>query len=191
MKNKKIAVFFPGIGYHNDKPLLYYARKLAAEAGYEDCKNINYTSKPKKIRGDKEKMKESFETLYREADEALRGIRFDDYDDILFISKSIGTAIAVSYCEKNAVKNVRHILYTPLEETFNVIKEPEKLNAIAFIGSADPWSDPLKVVDMAEGYGIPIHLYEGANHSLETDDTLNNIRILEDVMEKSKSRINS
>ena len=24
----KIAVFFPGIGYHCDKPLLYYARKL-------------------------------------------------------------------------------------------------------------------------------------------------------------------
>ena len=27
--NKKIAVFFPGLGYHNDKPLLYYSRKIA------------------------------------------------------------------------------------------------------------------------------------------------------------------
>ncbi len=24
----KLAVFFPGIGYHCDKPLLYYAKKL-------------------------------------------------------------------------------------------------------------------------------------------------------------------
>lgn len=31
----KIAVFFPGIGYHCDKPLLYYARKLVQEYGYE------------------------------------------------------------------------------------------------------------------------------------------------------------
>ena len=31
MSDKKIAVFFPGIGYTNDKPLLYYGRKLAAE----------------------------------------------------------------------------------------------------------------------------------------------------------------
>lgn len=31
----KMAVFFPGIGYHCDKPLLYYAQKLAAEKGYE------------------------------------------------------------------------------------------------------------------------------------------------------------
>ena len=35
MCGKKLAVFFPGIGYHNDKPLLYYSRKLAAELGFE------------------------------------------------------------------------------------------------------------------------------------------------------------
>ena len=32
----KLAVFFPGIGYHCDKPLLYYSRKLAQECGYEE-----------------------------------------------------------------------------------------------------------------------------------------------------------
>lgn len=26
----KLAVFFPGIGYHCDKPLLYYSRKTGA-----------------------------------------------------------------------------------------------------------------------------------------------------------------
>ena len=35
MKNKKIAVVFPGVGYQADKPLLYYSRKLAAQYGYE------------------------------------------------------------------------------------------------------------------------------------------------------------
>ena len=33
---KKLAVFFPGIGYTADKPLLYYSRKLAAELDYEE-----------------------------------------------------------------------------------------------------------------------------------------------------------
>lgn len=32
---KKAAVLFPGIGYHTDKPLLYYSKKIAAELGYE------------------------------------------------------------------------------------------------------------------------------------------------------------
>ena len=35
MSDKKIAVFFPGIGYTNEKPLMYYSRKLAAEHDYE------------------------------------------------------------------------------------------------------------------------------------------------------------
>ena len=35
MNLKKAAVVFPGIGYHTDKPLLYYGKKLAAARGYE------------------------------------------------------------------------------------------------------------------------------------------------------------
>ena len=34
MDEKKLAVLFPGIGYHCDKPLLYYSAKLAGAAGY-------------------------------------------------------------------------------------------------------------------------------------------------------------
>ena len=34
-----IAVFFPGIGYHCDKPLLYFSRGLAREAGYREIVN--------------------------------------------------------------------------------------------------------------------------------------------------------
>ena len=32
---KKLAVFFPGIGYTVDKPLMHYSRRLAANAGFE------------------------------------------------------------------------------------------------------------------------------------------------------------
>lgn len=32
---KKLAVFFPGIGYTVDKPLMHYSRRLAAEAGFQ------------------------------------------------------------------------------------------------------------------------------------------------------------
>ena len=39
----KIAVLFPGIGYHCDKPLLYYSGKLAAHYQYELVK-VPYTN---------------------------------------------------------------------------------------------------------------------------------------------------
>ena len=55
MSDKKLAVFFPGVGYTNDKPLLYYSRKLAEERGYEViC--TEYHDLPGKIKGNKEKM---------------------------------------------------------------------------------------------------------------------------------------
>ena len=33
-KKKKLAVFFPGTGYHKDKPLFYYSRKIAVKQGF-------------------------------------------------------------------------------------------------------------------------------------------------------------
>ena len=32
---QKIVLLFPGVGYHTDKPLLFYGRKLAQNYGYE------------------------------------------------------------------------------------------------------------------------------------------------------------
>ena len=53
MKNKesemkKIAVLFPGIGYNCDKPLLYYSRRLAQNAGYDSI----YCGQPVKVKYD-------------------------------------------------------------------------------------------------------------------------------------------
>ena len=45
------------------------------------------------------------------------------------------------------------------------------------------------VIRMSEAQGVPMHVYENANHSLETEDTLQNLKILQDVMEKTKAII--
>ena len=39
-QKRKLAVFFPGTGYHTDKPLFYYSRKIAAAKGYEALAEI-------------------------------------------------------------------------------------------------------------------------------------------------------
>lgn len=57
-QNMKAAVFFPGIGYHCDKPLLYYSRKLAQECGYEETIALSYTYDGGNIRGNEEKMQQ-------------------------------------------------------------------------------------------------------------------------------------
>lgn len=178
----KIAVYFPGIGYHCDKPLLYYGRDIARELGYENDRKINYIFHGGNIRGSHEKMQEAYEALFSQAEEELSDIVWNNYDHILFVSKSIGTMIAASYAKKYGLEQVKHILYTPLVQTFSY--EPK--NAVGFIGDADPWSDVNEIVRLSQKGNIPLTVYEGCNHSLECADTLKNLEILKDVMQKTK-----
>lgn len=164
----KIAVYFPGIGYHCDKPLLYYGRKIACELGYENNRNINYTYKAGNIRGDQEKMEAAYKALFSQAEASLADVVWNEYDDVLFVSKSIGTIIAASYAEKYHLEQAKHILYTPLAQTF--LSAPE--NAAAFTGTADPWSDIGDITALAKANHIPLTVYEGCNHSLECGDTM-------------------
>lgn len=67
----KLAVFFPGIGYHCDKPLLYYSRKMAQECGYEETIALSYAYDGGNIRGNEEKMQQAFESLYEQAEKVF------------------------------------------------------------------------------------------------------------------------
>lgn len=180
----KIAVFFPGIGYHCDKPLLYYSRKLAQEYGYEKIVSLDYSYDGGNIRGNIEKMQQAFDSLYAQAAKKLEKIDFNQYSEILFVSKSIGTIIASAYAQKHNIECCQ-ILYTPLKETYQFKHD----DAMAFIGTSDPWSDVITVKSLSEEQHVPIHVYEGANHSLETTDTLQNLQILNHVMQETLNKI--
>ena len=191
---KSIVITFPGIGYHCDKPLLYYARRIAKEHGYEEFINVDYSYNGGNLRGDEEKMQQAFESLYKQAVQKLSDVVWGDYDRILFISKSIGTVIASEYAYANGLVGAAHILYTPLKNTFETMIFGESResagfkmseNAVAFIGTADPWSNVPKLIDAVNDKDIPLYVYDGANHSLETDDTIRNVDILYDVVLKT------
>ncbi len=181
----KLAVLFPGLGYTCERPLLYYGGKLAAEAGFTERHIIRYEKIDKTgLQGNKEKMLDVYNSLYQSTKKDLSEINWNDYDEILFLSKSIGTAVAATI-EKDLLSsdetknlNIRQILFTPLEQTF--IFHPG--NAIGFIGTNDPWCDSSEVIRLAKEQNIPMSIYEGANHSLETGDALKDIENLKDVM---------
>ncbi len=48
----RLVVVFPGIGYHCDKPLLYYGRKVASECGYDEVVTLSYSYDGGKARWD-------------------------------------------------------------------------------------------------------------------------------------------
>ena len=164
----KLAVFFPGIGYTADRPLLHFSRRIAAAQGYE-IRIMDYKGFPSKVKGDRKRMEESFDIALGQAREMLSGVDLEEYEDILFIGKSIGTIVAAKIASESPAKErIRMILYTPLDDTFTFITTPPEgtaaflntnadgtsascnmnsgskmtpsfVKAIAFTGDDDPW----------------------------------------------------
>ena len=140
MEQNKIAVILPGIGYHKDKPLLYYAAKLAKQHGYEII-SVEYHDMPQKIRGNAEMMAFAAELAIAQSRDALQNIPINSDTELLLIGKSIGT-IAAAQFSAECDANIRQIWYTPLEATFAI---GSQCSCIAFLGEDDPWSDVEKV----------------------------------------------
>lgn len=175
----KAAVIFPGIGYHTDKPLLYYSKKMARQLGFEVIE-VPYGgfSAKKDLRGNADRMQEAFDLACRETERILKDVRWDQYESILFISKSIGTVAASWYAGKHGLM-VRHIYYTPVEGTFAFVEEG---SGIAFTGTQDQWVDYRLVVSRCREKKIRCFVTENANHSLETGEVLPDLKNMEKIM---------
>lgn len=175
---KKTAVIFPGIGYHTDKPLLYYSSKLAASKGYEIIK-ISYPPCDVNLKeADSSQIGSFVKECLAAVNTALKEKDLINNDEILFISKSIGTAIAAAYA-LSIDHPVRHIFFTPLEETFAYVF---KGCGIAFNGTDDSWADCETVAGLCKGMDIPLTTIDGANHSLETGDVLADTETIGKIM---------
>lgn len=181
MSGRKIAVVFPGMGYHSDKPLLYYSKRIARQKGYEIVEvDYKFPYKAKEIMNDRVRMKEAFEIAVSQIKEQLSGIDFSECGDIVFIGKSIGTALAAHF-DKELGVGARHIVFTPVPQTFEMLRNS---CGIVFHGLSDPWCP----TDIAKSKCLELNLklleVDNANHSLETGSALEDIRNLQWVMEE-------
>ena len=174
----KIAVIFPGIGYNPDKPLLYYSAKIAMSHGYEVIK-IGY---PKCDVNLKEASSEQIRTFVDECvkitGRALKDAGVHEDCEMLFISKSIGTAVAAAYAVSEDLK-VRNVFFTPLTDMFDYVTDG---CGIAFNGTKDPWADHKRVCELCSRNNIPVVTKDDANHSLETGNVRVDLDNIRDVM---------
>lgn len=181
MTKTKLAVLFPGVGYHIDKPLMYHSKNLAMQAGY-DTIAIEYSDLPTGIKGNAEKMKEAFLIACGQAKEQLSDIDFASYEKVVFISKSIGTAIG-AYIDDECGIGATHIYMTPVPQTFDMVREE---SGIVFHGLADSWCDSDIARARCEEKKLPLYTFENANHSIETGDAMHDLNSLVFIMEKIK-----
>ncbi len=175
---KKLCVLFPGIGYHCDKPLLYYCARLARSRGYE-VRPLGFDGFPTGAKGNDEKMRQAALHALRQSEEQLSAVSFPEYGRVVFIGKSIGTYAALAVNSRLGA-NACGVLLTPLALTF----EQSASGFIALHGTADPWAATGEIKRLCSERGVPLYTYENADHSLETGDTFSDIKNLSDIMEK-------
>jgi len=173
---KKIACLFPGIGYTCDKPLLYYSWKLLKGLGWEIVP-VQYSGFPSGVKGNAEKMRQCAHMALEQAEELLHGMDWDEYEEILFIGKSVGTVVCAAYAKRHGLK-CRQILFTPVEDTFRFAEG----NAVVFHGTADPWADTKAIEQGCRRLKLPLYKTENANHSLETGNVDADIKEMRKVM---------
>lgn len=177
-QKRKLAVFFPGTGYHTDKPLFYYSRKIAAAKGYEALCIIYGELSMAKEKNEAPVWDEVVNAAIIRAKEQLKKVKFQDFDRVVFVSKSIGTAVAASI-DREWKLYADHIFYTPVAESFQVMGD----KGIVFHGTKDPLADTAKVTEECKRRNLPLYLTEEGNHSLETGNPVKDISILKGVME--------
>lgn len=176
MENKKIVVIFPGANYSADCPLLYYAGFKFEIGGYEKVV-INYGDLDNKYNS----LAQFIEAVKLYVLTKLRAIDLSQYEDIVFVSKSMGTAVAGWIEEKLCIK-ARHIYLTPIGETLPYIKKDKDI-IIVVAGTRDKLlnTDILKEHCMKEN--IPLKLIDGAGHRLEVKGDIDrNIELLREIV---------
>ena len=178
---RKIAVVFPGVGYTKDRPLLYYAGKVTVNCGFE-LKHISFTG----LEWSKDKLKDhafllkTLDKCLHMTEEALDGLGDMSGDEVVFISKSIGTVVATAYARKKSLK-VKQICFSPLEMISGFIMEE---SGILFCGDNDPYADCVAIEKIANDKKLEIHKIAGGNHSLETGDICSDLDNMKDIMER-------
>lgn len=181
--DRKVAVIFPGIGYHSDKPLLYYSRKIAQKYGYEII-NVNYGNISQSVKGSPQKMAEAFQQAMDQVTSFLSDEHLEQSRQLLFIGKSIGSAVASAFASKNSLE-IQYICYTPIQETFQFVGS----SGIVFHGTKDQWIQTDLVREECRRRKLPLYITEGANHSLETGDVQKDLGNLELIMRKTEEYI--
>ena len=173
VKSSKVAVFFPGMGYSHDRPLLSESRAIFEKEGYE-IKLIEWNDLPNN---------KSTDPACNQAAEQLDTMNLDEYEEIIFVSKSIGTVASSTYVAEHDLE-VKQVWYTPLTKAFEACGDNvEEGSVIAFIGTDDNKSNVKEIETKADALSIELHVYDDCDHSLECGDESRDKEVLEDVME--------
>ena len=158
-----IAVCFPGTGFTCKEALFERLACDYSARGY-DVVRLDFSHIPFR---EIESLEEAIAVAQRAVKRQLAHISFSDYEDVVFLSKSLGTILAAQY-ERDCEWKPRHLFLTPLNKTLMLI-QPESRVIAMVLGTQDRFLTGRALKSFCEPRGIPCLLVEGVNHSLKDD----------------------
>lgn len=162
---KKIVISFPG-ARGCEIPLLYFGAKHFEDQGYEK-RFVAYPGK-REI---------TLENVLNNALEVLRDLDWNEYEDVVFVAKSLGTVVSGMIKEMLGIP-ARLVLFTPLEETLPYIRRDNDVLLVA-MGDRDHFLSADRLAQHCENEGIVYHIEEGVGHRMEvTNDLRRNLEIV-------------
>lgn len=169
---KKLVIIFPGAGYGLDCPLLYYADFLFETKGYER-RHMKYQDILSRIDIPLEdKIRQLRDYTWKQ----VKDIDFGQYQEVVFLSKSIG-AIEAGVITARLDVTVKQIFLTPVEESVLYLKN----NSMVVIGTKDKAYSLYR--NLCEEKDVKALYIEDADHSLEiSNEPYASIQVLNRVM---------
>ncbi|MCM3783376.1 alpha/beta hydrolase [Neobacillus mesonae] len=116
-----LVVFFPGQNYSCELPVLHYAVQSAVEQGM-DVLLLEYGYQSARVALEREQRSIL-------AEEVLQTVKHfsEDYEQLVFVSKSLGTLLAGYAAEKLGDHRITHLYLTPLDSTLDYIQHSSGL----------------------------------------------------------------
>lgn len=166
--NRKLVVLFPGKNYPCDKPLLHFAGASAIQCGY-DLMVLEYGYQAARTDLDIHDLQRVIE----ESHESVQRI-ISKYNEVVFISKSIGTIVAGEVHGKLDIP-IKHLFLTPIKDTIHYIN---RFKGLVVYGSKDEVFNHELANQIKLDKGTEVIEIPNANHSLEADHALESVEIL-------------
>ncbi len=171
-----IAICFPGTGFTCKEALFERLARDFTARGY-DVVRLDFSHIPFR---EIESLEEAVAVAQRAVKRQLSHIVFSDYDDVVFISKSLGTILAAQFEQDSSLKP-RQVYLTPLNKTLMLI-QPESRVIAMVLGTQDRFLTGRALQSFCEPRNIVCHIVEGVNHNLkDEEDAVRNQKIIDDI----------
>ncbi|AIQ39126.1 alpha/beta hydrolase [Paenibacillus sp. FSL R7-0297] len=167
--SKALVVVFPGQNYSAERPLLEYAGKLAREYGC-DLLLLEYGYQSARMAFKREEI----DIVAEECKVALASL--PEYEQLLFISKSMGTVIAGKVASETGMgEKISQLFLTPVAESIPYIKQSR---GSVIYGGSDPMFTEQHSTELSGLKQVRVYRIDDANHSLEVGSVNESLAVL-------------